>query len=273
MIARWTMTALALCACAGAAELSPALASLFDRGNRAYQAGKLELAEHDFLDVIRQGGDLAPVRYNLGTVYQQRNDPARAVDEFRAALRLDPGFAAAPLALGISLLALNRTREATIELERAVKLAPREAQPRLQLAKAYERTGNMLASVDQLREACALAPQEPEPAYQLARAYMNLTAWSLTEITKLDKNSARVFQALGESYREQGQIDLAIGSFVRATSADPRLPDLHAALGVLYLQKGKLAEAQAEIDRELAISPENAGALALKRKIQAMRKP
>jgi len=94
--------------------LPPALATRFSEGVTALSAGQLDLAEAAFRDVLRDGGDRAFVRHNLGIVLQQRGRHADALVQFRAASRLDPAFGPSHLLAGTSLLAMGQARETTL---------------------------------------------------------------------------------------------------------------------------------------------------------------
>lgn len=242
---------------------------LFEQGVQALKAGRLDEAENAFRRVLQQGGHRAYVHNNLAIVYQQQGKHAEAVAECREAIRLDPAYAPPRVVLGGSLLALGRVAEATAELERALKLLPKERLAREQLARAYTRGGNPAAAIEQYRALRDLAPDDPEYAYQLGRAYLRLSEWAMQRLREIDPGSARIYQALGHNYRVQGRADLAARAFERAAQADPKLPEIHLALAQIHLEQKNYAEARKEIDRELAIVPESAGARALKQRLEA----
>lgn len=251
-----------------AGSLPASLERLFAEGVQAQKAGQLEVAEKDFLEVLRHGGKVSFVYNNLGIVYQMRGEHSRAVEQFREAARLQPDYAPPRILMGASLLAMGKVAEATRQLELAVKLQPREPLARLQLAKAYARAENFLGRTEQLRTLRKLAPQEPEYAYQLGDAYLKLAGWCAQEMDRINPRSARVYQMLGEEFRVQpGRIERAIREFQRAARADPKLPGIHLALAEIYLEQGKVADAQTEIEKELAIVPESSAALAMKQKL------
>ena len=252
-----------------AQELPEALRPTFEEGVRALRAGKLDAAEAAFQRVLEQGGRVAYVHNNLGLVYQERGQHKPAVAQFREAIRLDPAYGAPRLALGASLLALDQVGEATVQLEQAAKLLPREPLARLQLARAYERAGKWTGAVEQYRALKRLAPREPEYAYQLGKAYLRLSEWSLRQLREIDPRSARLEQALGHNYRVQGRNDQALRAFERAALADPTLPEVHLALAQIHIELKNWEDARKEIDRELAIVPESAGARALLQRLQA----
>jgi predicted Zn-dependent protease len=185
---------------AGAQDLQPALAERFSQGVTDLKAGKLDSAEAAFREVLRSGGDRAFVHHNLGLVLREGGRGAEALDEFRAASKLDPSFGPARLLSGTTLLALGRAREARSELEHAVRLMPREVAAHLQLAEACDRVGDQACVADAYGHVIELAPDDPEYVYRLGSAYLNLSRWSLEHLAKTAPGSARLDQALGREY-------------------------------------------------------------------------
>lgn len=250
-------------------DLPAALRAPFEAGVQALKDGRLEEAEAAFQRVLREGGRAAFVHNNLGIVHQRREEHEKASAAFREAIRLDPAYVAPRILLGSSLLALDRPAAAVTALEAAVKLAPREPLARQQLARAYESAGRLPAAVEQYRKLRELAPSDAETAYQLGRAYLALADWSLTQLREVDPRSARLQQALGHNYRVQGKLEMAEQAFRRAAEADPKLPEVHLALAQLFAEQKRWADARVEIERELALVPESAGARALLQRVEA----
>ncbi|HUL76752.1 MAG TPA: tetratricopeptide repeat protein [Vicinamibacteria bacterium] len=265
-----TALGLALSSATPAQELPPALPAPFEDGVRALKAGKLDEAEKAFRAVLAKGGASAPVHNNLGIVHQERGEHEKAVVEFREAVRLDPASAAPRILLGASLLALGRVKEARTQLERAVKIAPQEPLARLQLARTEERAGDWVGAVDQYRALREMRPDEAEYVYALGNAYLRLSEWCLKELDAVDGGQARLLQAMGHNYRVQGRPDLALKAFDRAAQADPTLPEVHLAMAQVHMEQKRWAEARREIERELQIVPESAGARALLERLSAL---
>jgi tetratricopeptide (TPR) repeat protein len=247
--------------------------AIFERGVESLKAGRLADAEAAFRRVLKEGGREPYVYNNLAIVHQQQGRHAEAIAACREAIRLDSGYPAPRVVMGGSLLALGRTAEAVTTLEAAVKLLPKERLPREQLARAYERAGRPAAAIEQYRAMRDAAPDDPESAYQLGRAYLRLSEWAMQRLRDIDPGSARLYQALGHNYRVQGRADLAVRAFERAAQADPRLPEVHLALAQIHAEQKNWPSARVEIERELAIVPESAGALALQRRIEAEAGP
>ncbi len=251
--------------------ISPQLEKLFASGVQLLKDGKLDEAEKTFLQVLRQGGKFTLLHHNLGIVYQQQKFYDKAILQFREAVRLQPNFGESRLLLGYSLLSLAKTVEAVKELEHAVKLLPKQSSARLQLAKAYERTDNWFGVVDQYRALREIDPKNGEYAYQLGKAYDKLSEWSSRNIVRVNSGSARLYQTLGQNYLLQGKYELAMVEYQRAINADPKLPELHLALALIFLEQKKFDEALREIELELKLVPESQMALAVKQKIVAAK--
>ncbi len=256
----------------GAQDLPPRLADRFSEGVTALKAAALDDAERAFRDVLAGGGDLAFVHHNLGIVLEQRGQHIDALTEFRAAARLDPSFGPARLLAGASLLALGRVHEATVQLQNAARLMPNEPAAHLQLADAYERSGNVAGLVDQYRRLVALAPANDEYTYRLGKAYLRLAQGSYERMRLIAPRTARLPQALAQQYLDQRQPDQALASLEEAARLGPTLPEIHLALARIHLEAGRLDEAAAEVDRELAVAPDSRAARDLKTEIETARK-
>jgi tetratricopeptide (TPR) repeat protein len=254
-----------------AQTLAPALAARFSEGVEALKAGQLDRAEAAFRDVLARGGDRAFVHHNLGIVQQQRNDHRAALTEFRAASRLDPAFGPARLLAGSSLLSLGRVDEAVAELERAVRLLPGEKAAHLKLADACEQAGNVPCLARQTRVLAALAPSDPESLYRLGKAYLSLSEWSYKRILAINPRSARLSEALGREYLQQGQPELALSAYLQAAERDPTLSGIHLALAGIHADALRWDDAAREVERELVVAPGSAAALALKARVDAAR--
>ena len=187
------------------------------------------------------------------------------------ALALQPNYGPSRLLLGSSLLALGKNAEAVRELKHAVALMPDQPQAHLQLAKAYEAADNWIPAVQELQKLVQLAPQEPEYSYQLGKVSTKLSGWTYHEISRLNPDSARLQQALGQEYVVQEKYDLAIAAYQRAARSDPKLPEIHLALALIYLELKRFDEASAEINLELKLVPESKAAAETKAKIAAAK--
>jgi tetratricopeptide (TPR) repeat protein len=254
-------------------DLPSEQAARFSEGVTALKAGKLDSAEAAFRAVIKSGGDRAFVRHNLGIVLQQQERHRDAIVQFRAATRLDPAFGPSHLLAGTSLIALREFKAAVVELGLAAKLMPREPAVHLQRADACERLDDVLCLADEYRVLVDLSPDNPEYAYRLGKAYLRLSQWSHGRIRSIDPSAARLSQALGREYLDQGRADLAERAFQQALSRDATLVDVHLALARIYVADGRWDEAARAVARALTLAPESRDAKSLKASVDAARVP
>src|SRR6267142_6663396 len=250
-------------------NLPPSLKTKIAAGVQALKSGDLNSAEQVFSDALRHGVNHPLVYHNLGVIAQLRGKHPEAVTRFRQALALQPNFGPSRLLLGSSLLALRKNAQAEQELKRAVALMPEEPQTHLQLARAHKASNNWIAAVQDYQKLVQLAPQEPEYSYQLATAWAKLSGWSYGQLTGINPDSARVHQALGQEYVIQEKYDLAIAAYRQAARSDPKLPEIHLAMALIWLEMKKLDDALGEVQLELKLVPESKAALDAKSRIEA----
>ena len=98
----------------------------------------------------------------------EAGDPAGAAREFREAVRLDPGDAAAHDSLGTALDAAGDPMGAVRELREAVRLAPRHHVAHYNLGSALMKAGDLAGATAAFRDAARMQPRNR--AYQQALA-------------------------------------------------------------------------------------------------------
>ena len=240
-------------------------------GVQALKAGDLDAAERIFTDALRQGTRNALVLHNLGVIAQERGNHREAVTRFQEAIRLQPSYGPSRLLLGSSLMALGKNDAALRELKRAIVLMPDQPPARLELAKAYEASGNWIAAVEQLQKLVSLAPDNAEYSYQLGKALTKLSGWSLREIARLNPDSARLHQALGQEYAIQGKYEQALAAYQQAAQSDPKLPEIHLGMALILLELKRFDEALGQLELELSLVPDSKRAAETKAKIETAK--
>ena len=112
---------------------------------------------------------------NMGALYHERGDFARAVDAYRRAIEQRPNAAATHRNLGDSLLRMGRGGEALAAYRRAADLAeaaravnPADALNLASLAVYLQKAGDEPAAARRLDEALRRAPADPQVQYRAA---------------------------------------------------------------------------------------------------------
>jgi len=195
----------------------------------------------------------AQIHYRLGIIYGDRGDVARALNEYRRAIEIDPDYPQSYLNLGALLAREGRLDEAVSVFEEAIGIAPRYANAWLNLGMAQIAGGRLDQAIDSLDTAVSLDPgsaaaltQLGVALYRAGREEEALDALSRAE--SLDDGSER---AEIEFYRA-----LATGS----TAAEALTEDAARAVARAdsLTQRGRAVEA-AEVLREASVMAPNSG--------------
>ena len=116
-------------------------AGLFSRSVHAEEAGRLDEAREGYEAVLALLPGHAASAINLGTIFYNRRDYARAEQFYRMATESDSAYALAFFDLGNVLDEVKRMPEAITAYRRAIALNPEYADAHYNLALALERNG------------------------------------------------------------------------------------------------------------------------------------
>lgn len=137
---------------------------------------------------------------------------------------------------GVSAFNAKDFATAAAKFEAAVAESPTVAPLYVNLALAYFQLQRPADAVAALEKAGSLAPDDPTIQFQLGSAYVDTKAYDQA-IVALEKGLARS--------------DLV---------KDPLAAEAASTLGAVYFAQGKVAEAEAQFQKVLAVKPDNAGA-------------
>ncbi|MCR4415199.1 MAG: tetratricopeptide repeat protein, partial [Thermoguttaceae bacterium] len=237
-----------------------------DEDQRAFEAALAEyIAGQEFL------GDQPGSHLNLAVVYTSRGQPDKAEQEYRRALRIEPGFVPARINLAMLLDELGRKDEAESqfrlaidELQRQIAAAQRQAAvagtPKPQPAGRQR-------PLDQMIE--HLRGQQAECHYSLGlllaerKDRMEEAAASLAAAAAMSPRNPRVHYNLGLALQTLGRMAQAEQSLLTARNLAPEAPDFHRALAILYTQLGRWQDAATSAEQLVALAPHDPNARAL----------
>lgn len=131
----------------------------------------------------------------------QQGDPNGAIEEYRAAIQLDPDLASAFQGMGAVYLDRHDWEQAENVLERAVQLDSRNSQTEYWLGRAL-----------------------------LAQQKFGEAQHALQSATKLNPSDAEAFSDLGLTYMAQGQPSNAITALQQAIRLQPDYSEAHSRL-------------------------------------------
>jgi tetratricopeptide (TPR) repeat protein len=232
-----------------------AVRQAMQQGAQAMASGNFAAAVGDFTKVTASLPDLAEGHFNLGLALEQDGKLDDARKELETALRLKPELHGASLFLGVIAYRQNRFKDAERELIHETRLNPNDAKANMWLGITRLAQNDPQGAIAPLDQAYALDPKDADILYHRGRAYLLVANASYDAMFKLNEDSMRVHQVLGEAYAQAYRTPEAINEFELAVKMAPRQPGLHEELGDQYWVAGQLDKALPTYRAELAIDP------------------
>jgi tetratricopeptide (TPR) repeat protein len=202
--------------------------------------------------------------FNLALAETGLKKDESAIAHFKQALALKAGLHPAELNLALLYLRNHREAEAVPLLDSVVKSNPEEVRPHVYLGDALQATGKWEDAATQYQQALHLDPKN-------ARAELGLGR-SLLRAGKLDDAVAHYRQAASlDSSTKPYLLEIASSLIDAHRDADaiplleefPENAGAREKLGQIYLQTGEPAQAAAEFEAAVKLSPTPANQLAL----------
>jgi tetratricopeptide (TPR) repeat protein len=136
--------------------------ALFLSGDRAGARAAVETA-------IRVAPDLPKPHFTLGLLAESDARDREAIEQFTAAVRLDPDYVEALASLADALRRTGQVQTSLAHYERVLSLNPAASQARFGHAMGLVRLGRYAEAQARLRDANAMHPEQPGFAHALAR--------------------------------------------------------------------------------------------------------
>jgi Tfp pilus assembly protein PilF len=174
------------------------------------QQAAFERASAEYVETQRYNADRAEARVNLGAFYGNRGDAARAEEEIKAAIRLEPFFIPAYVNLADLYRARDRDAEGDRTLRQGLKVAPKSAILHHALGLVLVRMKRTDEALSELEHATTLEPGNARFAYVYAMA-LHSTGKADAAIAKLEKtlvahpNDRNILEALASFHEARGE--------------------------------------------------------------------
>ncbi|MGB8010616.1 MAG: tetratricopeptide repeat protein [Terriglobales bacterium] len=253
----WVLT---LCCQLGVAQEGDAK-SWFEQGNAAMRKGDAAEAVRDFQQFLRLQPGSAEGHFNLGLALQSAGQLEDALTALHKAASLQPGLRGVRLFTGIVNYKLNHLSAAHDELVRETRLEPKDAAGWMWLGITELAQNHADAAAAALDKAATLDPSNLDILYHRGRAHLLISKESYSAMFKLNPDSWRVHEVLGQADAEAFRADDAISEFRLAVRAAPHEPGLNEELGDACWTAGNLQEADDAYAEEIKNDTANAVAL------------
>jgi tetratricopeptide (TPR) repeat protein len=188
-----------------------------------------------------------------------------AIEKYKQAVDLDPGYAVAHAKLGIAYGHLYGIRRdpAAIELargncERALSLDPNLVDGHLALGGVLNLTGDEQGALNEFAKALQRDPSNPRALVWQGQTYERLNRWadaeeSFNRVLQERPNYWLAYNELGNALNGQGRYQEAIQKFRAATLAAPGNAQAFANLGGVYLQIGDFDQASTALKKSISL--------------------
>jgi len=171
---------------------------------------------------------------------------------------------------GDGFLKAGDTARAIQEYRRAVNMEPRNVAIRIKLSKAYVARGLLDHAIDELKRAQRLDPDNTEIPGLLVAAYEakglpDLAAGVYLQRARQDPNDVRSRLEAADVYRRQGKFDEAIQQLRTAAEMNPSDPEPRERLALLFLSRGMYEESRSRMAELLELVRNETGQAAADR--------
>ena len=225
----------------------------FRAGQAALRRGDFARATEEFKKVLALDPSLLEAEVNLGLSYQGLLQYDTAVHYLDKALRERPNLVGLNVVAGMDYLKLGSSEKARPFLDRALKLDPSNRDAHEAMALYHLSQENFRGAAVEFRQIAALDPDKAEAWFKLGHEYLDLAARLAYRGARLYRESAWGHRFLGDMLLQRNRWEDAAQEYRKALGIEPRQSGLHTLLGEAYLHAGKLEESEAEFRLELQL--------------------
>jgi tetratricopeptide (TPR) repeat protein len=196
---------------------------------------------------------------DLGASEAHMGEFAAALNHFQKAASWDADIAGVNRNVGVAAFKVGNYPVAIVALSKQVDQDPQDSAAREMLGMSYFSTN------DFRNAAKAFTPLGESPVSEVGIAYpwalslakIGETKQSAAILTALEKRQLQpeTLFLIGQVWSEIGDYPRAVQVFHRALALNPQLPKAHYSAGIACIYQGHLSEAEAELESELKLFP------------------
>ncbi|HEY1011611.1 MAG TPA: tetratricopeptide repeat protein, partial [Herpetosiphonaceae bacterium] len=232
------------------------------------QAQRLDSAE----EVLRRSLDLdggnAVAAYQLGRLLQSQGKFPEAEQAYQAAIRANPDYMEAHLALGqLYGRVMNRSDLAIESYRRAIEAGGNDARNFEDLGQEFLEMGQYEEAATALERSIALNPNVPEAQHALGQAYLELGRFEMARereraaiARKADGPYPAAQLGIGESFRREGRWEEATQAFNQVLDDNPDEAAAYVGLGRTAASQFDWQSAIGYYNQALARDPDDTNA-------------
>lgn len=209
------LRAAAVCALLAGWILSPAAfgadnpEDYYKEGHRKFFESNYRAAAVEFAKAIALNPSVPKYHFFLGRTFERLRSEPKAIESYRAAIRLDPKHIQAMNRLGNIFLEQGLYKKAIQEFEPILKVRDSDFEAYHRIGQCYFHLADYPAALRNLQKAIDIEAKNPYPMYYMGRTYLEMGEWAkavdmLSKAVELDGSNAEFFFWLGSAYYAQG---------------------------------------------------------------------
>ena len=231
------------------------IGQVLQKGKEAQEAGELKEAERLYEEILKVQPKHSDANYNIGLLAMSVGNTTKALPFLKRALKANPNRAQFWHSYITALINLDRLAEARIVFAQ-VKSNGAKGSGFSQIERNLEQArGKSLIRPGDIRDS------KQYPHQDQLRSLMNLyTRGKMAAVIKRSKtlskkypNAKIIWNLMGASAVQIGQLDQAIFAFQKVLAINPDDADGHNNLANAYLEQGKLTEALEAYSKALSL--------------------
>lgn len=241
----------------GCANVPAPIEGHFNRGVEHYDNRQYAKAIEEYKLALRKNPDDTFAMYNLAVVYQDQGKTDQAENLYQDILKTtEDTFSRINLA-GIHYNKGNPD-EAFKQLEIATNRNPDSAHPLSVLGEFKEREGKLAEAEQKYLKALSIDNQHALTHYRLGRLHLKREKFAtgiehLKQSIDLDAENPAYLEALGEEYERSGNYLESMNYFERVSVLEPDRLEVYVKLGDLYKKKKMYQQALSRYWSALAL--------------------
>ncbi len=228
--------------------------------------GKIEDAEKNYRDILRQNPYHLGALCNLGSILSLQKKFEEALGNYQKALQLNPEYMEAIFNMGNTYRQMGRFAEGIGCYQTVLRKAPNFAPAHHNMGLILFLLGKFDQGIEAQKQALFFDPGLVEAYLLIAESYTAMGQQDRSIQTYLDFIKARPkdprgYHNLGLTLARIGKIDEALESVAQALNCNPDYPEAHNTYGVLLENKNRSEEALSHYARAVQLKPDFADAL------------
>lgn len=232
----------------------------FREGQAAMQQGQFARAAEDFKKVLQLDPGLIEAEVNLGLAYQGLLEYDSATHYLVKALRERPNLLGPTVIVGMDYVKLGSPEKGIPFLRTALELDPSNRDAREALASSYLNQDNFQDAAEQFRQIANRISDKSEAWFRLGHEYLDLSGRLAYRGAHLYPDSAWGHRFLGDLVYQRSHWQHAVDEYQKALTSEPQQPGLHEAMGRAWLHAGNLEQSETELRSELQLDPRSESA-------------